>query len=105
MTGCHSLTDPAASMQAALESHAWTRQPQFSVFSQSQTGQHAAAATSQAAFPAAAATAASKPAVAATAKKGLLLPGSQALANFPWFTCRISCKLVSPFLQKGPGNL
>lgn len=44
-------------------------------------------------------------AVAATAKKGLLLPRSQAPTNFPCFTRTISCKLVSPFLQKAPGNL
>lgn len=60
--GYHLLTDPAASTQAALESHSWTRQPQFSAFSQSQTGQHAAAATSQTSFRATtAAAAASKP--------------------------------------------
>lgn len=80
MTGCHSLTDPAASMQAAFESHAWTRQPQFSVFSQS----HAAAATSQAAFPAAAAaTAASKPRLLLLQRKGYSSPGVKRLQTSP----------------------
>lgn len=99
--GCHLLTDPAASMQAALESHSWTRQPQFSLFSWSQTGPHAAGGHQPGLLHCHHCCRGFTLVVAATAKKGYSSLGVKCQQTSPVFST-FSLQTCKPFPAEGP---